>query len=254
TNGAIADSELDGKAKGFGWNVGVVVKPVDKLQIGLAYRAKVDAKVEDGTATFSNIPMLADPAIPGTPGQQLAATFPNLSNGTSTTKFNVTLPLPAVATLGISWLPSENLTINAEARYTFWSAYEELRFDFKEAVAGSTVSASPRNYADRVTYGLGAEYKIKDLAIRAGGYYDPTPVKNGYMTAETPDADTFAGTLGFGYTINKKISIDFGSIFLSKEKRSNNIPESNTEGDLVGPSGTYKTNSFVGTLGVSFIF
>ena len=247
-NGLFADSKLEGKANGIGWNLGVVYRPVEQVNIGLAYRSQVDAEVKDGTATFSNIPSLSGPV-----GAAVSASFPNLNNGTSSTGFTSSLPLPAVLTFGVSWLPTENFTLNLDARYTFWSAYKELAFTFKDAVAGSTLSASPRNYKDRIVIGVGAEYKIKDLSLRAGGYFDPTPVPDGHLTAETPDANTTYLSGGLGYKIGK-VNIDASVLYVDKSKRTNTNVALDNRGAPVGPMGDFKTKAIVGSLGVSFAF
>jgi long-chain fatty acid transport protein len=253
-NGLYVDSELDGEASGMGWNLGVAAKPFENFTIGLAYRSKIDAEVTEGTATFSNIPTLGNPTIPNTPGALIAGSFPNINNGTSTTKFSSTLPLPAVLTLGLTWNANENLLFNIDARYTFWSAYKELKFNFVDAVAGSNTSASPRLYRDRVTVGVGAEYKVKSLRLRAGGYFDPTPVTNGYMTAETPDANTLGLTGGLGYAIGKKVNIDASILYVNRGTRSNRTPATDASGALIGPSGDFKTKAIIPSLGVSFNF
>lgn len=246
-NGLYADSELKGNANGMGWNVGAVFRPSEQFSVGLAYRSRVNAKVESGTATFSNIPELQGPV-----GAQIAANFPNLSGGTSSTSFSSELPLPAVLTFGASW-NIENLTFNVDARYTFWSAYKELAFTFSDPVAGSTLSASPRNYKDRIVFGAGVEYKKSGFSVRTGAYYDPTPVENGYMTAETPDANTMYLAGGLGYKFGK-VAVDASVLYANREKRTNMNPILDNRGAPIGPAGDFKTKALVGSLGVSFAF
>ncbi|MDW8157332.1 MAG: outer membrane protein transport protein [Bacteroidia bacterium] len=247
-NGAFADSKLEGKANGIGWNVGVVYRPVEQFSVGIAYRSEVKAKVDNGTATFSNIPMLSGP-----PGDQLAANFPNLSNGTSTTSFSSELPLPAVLTAGISWNANENFTVNVDARYTFWSSYKNLTFNFKDKVGGLDASISPRNYKDRIVLGAGLEYRKSGLSVRTGAYYDPSPVETGYMTAETPDANTMYLSGGLGYKFGK-VSIDASVLYANREKRSNINVALDNRGEPIGPAGDFKTKAIVGSLGVNFSF
>ncbi len=247
-NGAFADSKLEGKANGIGWNVGLVYRPVEQFSIGVSYRSQVTAKVDDGTATFSNIPMLDGPV-----GAQLAANFPNLSNGTSTTSFTSELPLPAVLTVGLSWNANESFSLNVDARYTFWGTYKELAFNFKDPVAGSTLSASPRNYKDRIVIGAGLEYRKSGVSVRTGAYYDPTPVQEGYMTAETPDANTAYLAGGLGYKFGK-VSIDASVLYANREKRTNRNVALDNRGAPIGPTGDFKTKAIVGSFGVSFAF
>lgn len=247
-NGVFADSRLEGKANGIGWNLGLVYRPVEQFSVGIAYRSKVTAKLNNGTATFSNIPEFAGPV-----GAQIAANFPNLSNGTSTTSFTSELPLPAVLTVGLSWNANENFTLNLDARYTFWSAYKDLRFDFKDKVGGFDASISPRNYKDRIVFGAGLEYRKSGISVRSGAYYDPSPVQDGYMTAETPDANTMYLSGGIGYKFGK-VSIDASVLYANREKRRNTNVQLDNRGEPIGPSGDFKTKAIVASLGVSFAF
>jgi long-chain fatty acid transport protein len=222
-------AELDGKASGMGFNAGIYVKPTDMLSIGLTYRSKVDMKVKGGDAKFD---------VPAS----LATRFP-------ATEFDATLPLPANITLGLGYMPTEKLTVALDVQHVQWSAYKTLRFDYEDAVNGSNFTESERNYEDVFIYRLGAEYKITDeFALRAGGYYDNTPVAEGYLTPETPDANAIGISGGLGYRIGEKLQIDASFLYITKEERTDASDKSG------GVAGTYKTNVYIPGLAIGYKF
>lgn len=224
--------ELDGGANtAFGFNAGVFFQPTEQLSIGVNYRSKVDLKVEDGDVTFENIP---------------DAARGNFPEGTT---FTAELPMPSTLSLGIGFKPSEQLTLAVDVSRVQWSAYESLRFDFSQPVGGSTVSESGRNYDDAMIYRIGGEYMVNDaLALRAGAYYDQTPVSDGYLTPETPDADSRGLSVGLGYSFSDMISVDASFLYINKKERTDTADKSN------GVPGTFKATAYIPGLGVNFKF
>lgn len=238
-----ASIELDGSANGIGYNLGVYLVPSEKWSIGLNYRSKVEAEVEEGDAIFHNIPTAA--------ADQFQAD-----------QFGAMLPLPSNTTLGVAYYPTTRLTLSAEASYVGWSAYEELKFTFNGEVGGSMESVSPRNYEDTWTIRLGGAYRATDaLAVRAGIYYDQTPVQEGYMTPETPDTDRIGLTAGIGYDINERFGIDLSFLYIQGMEREQTIADAEGAGTIdmeegtqdVLP-GTYKLNAFVPGISLSYHF
>ncbi|MEJ8803767.1 OmpP1/FadL family transporter [Pontibacter sp. H249] len=224
--------ELDGGAKtGFGFNAGVFFQPTEKLSIGVNYRSKVELEVEEGDVMFSNIP---------------AAARGNFPEGT---QFGATLPLPATLSVGIGYKVNEQLTLAADVSHVGWSEYESLRFDFTQPVGGSNVSESARNYDDAFIYRIGGEYQVNDkLALRAGAYLDQTPVQDGYLTPETPDADSRGLSAGIGYSISDNFSIDASFLYINKKERTDTAEFSR------GVPGTFKSVAYIPGIGLNFKF
>ncbi|MEJ8758397.1 outer membrane protein transport protein [Pontibacter sp. H259] len=228
--GGEGKAELDGDASGFGYNVGIFFQPTAKLSLGLNYRSQVDMEVEDGTAEFD---------VPAS----VRARFPE------STSFGAELPLPSTLTLGIGFNPSEKLTLAVDISRVGWSAYEKLRFDYGAPVNGSNFTENARNYDDAYIYRIGGEYKVTDaLALRAGAYYDETPVQDGYLTPETPDADSRGLSAGIGYSINENISLDASFLYINKKERTD---PSNLSG---GIGGTYKSIAYIPGLAINYNF
>ena len=227
-----ASVELNGKASGYGANFGVYFKPTSKLSLGLTYRTQVNMKVKEGDVTFT-IPPGTNPVI--------SSNFPNQ-------KFSSTLPLPQVLTLGTAFKATDKLDIALDINYVGWKAYDTLAFDYSNNTAGLKDTKSPRSYSNTFAFRLGGQYKITEaFTARIGGGYALTPVKEGYVTPETPDANRVYGTLGLGYTIKQKFSVN-ASLYYASFKRENTT---NTETNL---SGTYKTTVIAPGIALSYKF
>ncbi|RTQ53665.1 long-chain fatty acid transporter permease [Hymenobacter gummosus] len=239
TNGQYGHIELDGKAdQKLGFNAGVYFKPTDKLSVGVSYRSKIDATVKGGDVTFSNLPN----------SEVIASRF-------AASKFDVTIPLPATTNLGIGFMPSEKLTLGLDVNYTQWSAYKQLEFTFDQPVNGSNTSSSVRDYKDSFTFRVGGQYQVTDgLTVRAGGSYDLSPVKDGYVTPETPDANRIGGTVGLSYKFGEHFGVDLSTQFVSLQKRTQTQAELVANGNTDRVAGTYKTQIVIPGIGLNYTF
>ena len=174
------EGNLEGDAAGVGANFGVYYSDNAKWSAGINYRTSVTAKVDEGEAKFS---------VPN----YLEQYFPE-------TKFSAALDLPSVLSLGIGYKLNSKLSIAADVNFIGWSSYDSLQIDFETNTEKLEDISSARKYEDVFIYRLGAEYLCcKNVLLRAGIYYDTTPVKDGYVTPETPDSDRLGITLGAGF-------------------------------------------------------
>jgi long-chain fatty acid transport protein len=209
-DGTYGHAELDGKASGFGYNVGLFVQATEKLNIGLSYRSQVNMEVAEGTATFT---------VPSS----LSTNFPS---GT----FSSALPLPEVATLGLAYKLNEKLAFALDVNYVGWKAYDTLAFDYAQNTASLIDTKSARNYKNTVAFRLGANYALTEkFDARLGLAYGLTPVQNGYVTPETPDANRINYTAGLGYKIGNHFQLD-ASVFFTHLKRTDTNLETNLSG------------------------
>lgn len=226
-NGNYGHAELDGKATGYGFNVGVYFKPIEKLSLGLTYRSQVNMEVKTGDATFT---------VPSA----LQSSFPN-------GKFKATLPLPQVLTLGIAFMPTEKLAFALDVNYVGWKAYDTLAFDYETNTSSLKDTKSARMYENSIAIRFGGQYKVTDkLSARLGMAFGMTPVQDGYMTPETPDANRINYTAGIGYNLGKGFGADASFLFTTLKREGTNI-ETNL-------SGTYKTNVCIPGLSLHYNF
>jgi len=221
---------MKGNTTALGFNLGVFLKPTEKLSIGVDFRSKVNMKIDNGDTKFTDIPVA------------LSGSFPSTGN------FSAELPLPANLDAGIAWDISEKFTLAAEVNYVFWSAYDSLIIDFKVNSESLADSRNPRAYKNRLIPRLGAEYRIADwITARAGVYYDPTPTSEKYFTPETVSLHTVAFTLGVSLMPAKGLNIDLSFLQLNGLK-----DERFYEPDNFG--GTYVVRTFIPGIGVSYNF
>ena len=230
-NGEKTNAQLDsGMTGAAGFGFGVAFKPADNLSFGLNYRSSLTLDAKYGKAEFNNVPAF-------------------LSNTLKTTAFSAKLPMPAELGVGMSYKPMDKLLLAFDYNYTYWSIYEELRIDFKN---GLPPSISKKNYHNTSTFRLGAEYQLSDkMFVRAGYYFDQSPVSEGYFSPETPSTDTNNYTFGFGYKMNKW-AIDLSLLYLDGKERTD---YTFVKGE--GPSahyfgGTYVSSAIIPGIGISY--
>ena len=219
---------LSGSTVSLGFNTGLYYKVSDAFSLGLNYRSKVAMKMEDGDADF-NVPA------------SLSASFP------AGNKFDAELPLPANLTLGAGLKVNEKLTLACDLQYVFWNAYDELVFDFKVNTPQLADSRNPREYENTLIYRLGAQYDFTEkLTVRAGTYYDETPISDNYLNPETPGMNKIGLSIGGSFNINDKLSVDASLLYIYGIEREAGYEPANFYG-------TYNSQAFLPGIGF-FIF
>ncbi|MFD0965125.1 OmpP1/FadL family transporter [Pseudofulvibacter geojedonensis] len=211
----------------WGYNVGLMLKPTEKLNIGFNYRSKVIMEAEDGDADFENIAILPDG------------------------KFDAELPLPAEVTIGLSYKFCDKFLFAFDYNFAQWSEYEALVVEFDNAAGTST---NLRNYKDSSTYRFGLQYEAhKKFTVRGGIYFDESPVQDGYFAPETPRNDSVGYTAGLSYHVNDKLSIDASFLYLHFKEIDNSYDYiDNGNGTFSSFGGTYKSSVFAPGIGVSY--
>ena len=224
-NGEYGNVELGGTGQGFGFNIGIYLEPTEHLHLGITYRSQVNMNITSGTATF-NVPV------------SLEEKFPSGA-------FSSSLPLPQVFTMGLGIEPNEKLAIAFDANYVGWEAYDTLAFDYEFNTESLEDTKSARNYVSIIALRVGGQYKITpEIDARIGIAYGISPVQNGYVTPETPDADRINYTIGLGYRMNEKFQFDFSLLYTNVTRKDTNIE--------TGLSGSFKTNVFAPGFSVSY--
>lgn len=208
------DLELNGKASpGVGYNLGIYLKPTEKLSLGINYRSKIELKVKGGDATF-NVPS----ALAGT-------------KFTTDDSFDAALPMVSSLNLGIAYKFAPKWTVVADVNFNNWSEYEQLSIEFDKNSALN--SPQERNYKNTVTARIGTQYTVNDKFIaRAGFYYDPTPVRRNFFTPETPSMNNLGFTLGGSYKASQRLGIDFSLLVINGIERNVGYEKDNFQGDF----------------------
>ena len=226
TAGVYGEGNLDGGASGFGYNVGFYFRFNNKFSVGLDLRSKVKVSVASGSANFS---------VPAS----LEEYFPS-------TSFSTTIVLPEVVTLGFGFRPDSSWRFALDVNRVGWSTYDSLRIDFAENTDKLADISSARMYKDSYIFRIGAERKLKKGSfIRFGVYYDMSPVQDGYLTPETPDANKLGITSGASIKLGNKVVLDLSFLYIEAMERT----DINIETQF---GGTFKSRAFVPGFGLEF--
>ena len=226
-DGSYGTAELAGTSHGFGYNAGIYFNATDKLKFALTYRSRIDMNVKKGQATFTVPSSLEDKFPSG--------------------EFSASLPLPSVVSLGTVVNATDKLLLALDINYTNWSVYDTLGFDYAVNTESLEDTRSPRMYEAAFAFRLGAQYDVTDkFKARIGVSFAQTPSLDDYVTPESPDADRISYTIGLGYAITKKISLDASLLYTQLEREA-----TNQETQL---SGTFKTIVFAPGIQFNYTF
>jgi long-chain fatty acid transport protein len=103
-------------------------------------------------------------------------------------------------------------------------------------------------YDSKLIARLGAQWKINNLiTVRAGGYYDPSPVKDDYLDPMLPSANEIGLTCGLSVYPTRGLSIDAAFEYLMSGERNGNDINDNF-------AGTYKSAIFMPGIGLTYNF
>ncbi len=227
TDGSYGQAQLSASAKGMGFNVGAMLRPIPALTLGLSYRSGISFKAENGRAEFD---------VPSS----LAEYFP-------TTSFSGAIALPAMGTLGGAYVLNDKHTFALDANYVFWNVYDSLNFDFKDNTDKLDDLKSAKNYTNSMIFRAGYQGELmRNFFVRGGLTIDLTPVPDGYLTPETPDANKIAISTGLGYRW-KGLQVDASFLWVEGQARTDINLETNF-------GGTFKGRAFIPGLGITYAF
>jgi long-chain fatty acid transport protein len=230
---SVGTVNLDATASGFGFNAGVIYKPMKGLSFGFSYRSETKLEFK-GTAKFTDMLAFA-PYFPGGDGK-------------------ATLPMPSNMFLGVAYDVMTDLTVEVDFQLVGWSAYDKLTLDmpvgppisFPPSLGGTRPLQGPSTDQKKWDNGylgrIGLEYRYSDeLTLRAGGIMDISPQPPSKAEPMLPDADRIDLALGAGYKLSQDLTIDFSYLIVLFAERKTVNP--------VLP-GTY--NSVAHLFGVNF--
>ncbi len=218
---------IDGEGFSVGYNLGVLWKATDALNIGLSYRAAMDQDLGGGSV------------------QTVLGTTTNRDVST-------TIALPDIVGLGAAYKLDGATTLLAQANYYNWSRFDKLEFNFSD---GSTATLTQK-YRDTYGISVGAQHKLTaSWTLRGGVEYDQTPTRDAYRSNSIPDADRLWLGLGASYALSETVSFDlsYAHMFANEApiNRTNNF---SALGVTAVTTGTTETSSDVVGLSLQVAF
>lgn len=163
--------------------VGVLVRPAERIRVGLVYRQKNQIRSRWDAFFQARI------TLTGIPGFENAL---SLYKETTLSREYVSGFTPENISLGGAYRFTERLKVSAELTWYRWSQYRgpldtPLQYEFNDTLV-------PR---------MGIMYRItRTLEARAGFYFEPTPVANQATGFYPIGNHRYVPSLGLGYTFN----------------------------------------------------
>jgi long-chain fatty acid transport protein len=227
---APGSSDLDAGFEGTNWAVGYTVglnaDLSDRLQVGLVWRSRIEHEIA-GDAEFGLAASPAAQVLNGAVGLFAADGF------------STTIALPASAGLGARFKASERLTLLGSAKLTRWSSFEAVTLSFNDGV--TPPENLTQDWRDAWGLSVGGEYEASDATVlRAGFYYDQSPVNGDFASPRIPDGDRYWFAAGVSHDFGEKISADLGLAYAIFDDRAIDI------------SGALPEDLFRGALSLNF--
>jgi long-chain fatty acid transport protein len=192
---------------GWGWNVGILFKPLTNIGIGAAYRSKIKVNY-DGTAVFTQR-FTGNPVVDGLVGSLL----PQGEHPVATS-----IEFPASLNTGVGIEFGSGFLLALEADWTEWSSFGALNITFPDSVAPPIDRVTA--WKDSWAYRAGLEKKFDSgWAVRVGYYYDNTPQPEKDVGPILSDNDRNVYTAGFGYN-TPQWGVDLGGAYIDFKERS----------------------------------
>jgi len=195
--GADGSAKVEGTDWSWGFNLGALVEFSDRTRVGLSYRSNIKQDLE-GRANFrvpKNFQALLDMGIP---------LFTN-------TDAYASVDLPENVAISLYHAFNDQWAILADATWTHWTRFDELRIDYGNPMQPDTVQ--PENWDDSWRYSVGAIYRPNATwTFRAG----------------------WAFALGLGYQISKTMAVDLAYSHLFVDDTRMDALDHSTGHQLVG--------------------
>lgn len=200
--------KLEGDDIGFGFNLGAIFKPNAQTTLGASFRSSIEQNLE-GKANFKRSAGL----------NKLLGNSQQLTSGDISSEID----LPESAAVSIAYEANSNLELLADATWTNWSRFKELRIDFKNPAQADGVTTE--KWDDTWRYSIGANYKLNPtLTLRTGIAYDETPVSNSKLrTPRIPDQNRTWLSLGTSWKLNPSniVEVGYAHLFIKDAKIDN---------------------------------
>ena len=198
----------------FGYNLGLLLKPHERIKFGITYRSRVDLDYDTADVKFRDA----------------------LATGGASAKVGgrgIHLPIPPVVSAGMQWQITPRWTAEIDYKFTRWSEFENLKVRFTSplpALGGAvpiTALAIPQDWRDSSSVRLGASYKVNEnIELRGGTGFDESPIPSKSLSPAIPGANLLSLNAGLGYTWgNLVIDLGYVALFYKTRRVSNNVLE-----------------------------
>ena len=218
----------------WGYNLGIMLSPSDKLRFGLSYRSAIKHEA-DGDVKLSNVNANVLNGMFGNKLGESAGLIARLLDG-QTVGTSATLKTPDTVMLTATWETTEKLRLSGLIRWANWSNFDDLTLENDipsgiGAIAGNSPSLGAavaglsgklkevsieNKWQDTWLLSVGADYRINDaFTIRGGLAYETSPIDDqSTRMAVIPDTDRVWFSLGASWYPTNDLQFDVGATYL----------------------------------------
>ncbi len=208
---------LEGDGSAVTYNLGLLARPLENIQLGVSFRAAYDMDYE-GTAKFKH----ANKSIPVPDGQGgvvmlpvsqvLADQLPASQDG------DATLNMPWMMNFGLKYDVNPRWDVSSDINLVGWSVYEELVLDF-DTNKPVDKQIQDKDWNDSWVVRAGTSYDYtENIVFRGGALIDKNPVPDETFDGQLPDSHRYGLSLGAGYTMGR-VRFDASYMLLNFFKR-----------------------------------
>ncbi len=188
----------------FGANIGVMYDINDRWTLGASFRTRMTMTVKKGDATVSYANEVAEKVLE------------DRLNMINAANFKASMPAPYVLGMGVSFRPTDRLTLALDAQLTGWNTYKSLDIEFLNDIASAYNQHIVKNYHNSWAFKAGAQYALTHrFDIRAGLMVDTDPVDINHYNPETPGMTKIEPTVGFSFRPIEHLSIDLAFMYIA---------------------------------------
>ena len=234
----VVHAKVEADSWDWGYNLGLMISPTDKLRFGLAYRSSIEHNA-DGDVKLTNF------------GEEIKAMMGDMSaliEGGYTMGTSATLETPDTIMLTGTWEATDQLRLSGLIRWANWSNFKNLTLNndlpagvanvmegtlgqslgaalgsqqMGAAVAGQLVDSMKtttieNDWQDTWLFSVGADYRINsDFTVRGGIAYETSPIdRQETRMAVIPDTDRLWLSLGASWYPTQDLQFDVGATYL----------------------------------------
>ncbi len=173
---------------GYGATLGILVKPSENFQVGLAYETK--------------------------------SRFQDFNFNTPTMTESIEFNQPQSATIGLSVRPIEGLVLGVDVQWIRWSETNGKNLPEYTQSASSTIAWN-MDWEDQIVYKFGIQYTISPMFIvRAGYNYGRMPLNSdrAFENINFPAISEHHFTAGIGVNFTDKLALNIGGMYSPEAK------------------------------------
>jgi long-chain fatty acid transport protein len=226
--------KLKGDDWGFGYNFGVLYKPLPGTQLGLTYRSKISHQLSGDVSSLRTVAPFS--GVLGSGAMKIDAN------------------MPAAITAGITQTITPRLKASLSVQWTQWSTFKTVTVQ----TTAASIAPLQENFVDTWFTSLGASYQLNDAwTLRSGVGWDQSPVSNANREVGIPDQDRIMLGFGFGYKINEALTLDGAYAHYFAPRASINASVNNNDGNPAGATilqGTYQLSLDYVSLSLGYKF